>query len=165
MSCTFDMPKGPQTTRFRYRKSSLFGNSTPSLCELACSISAVIDSKLLGSKSAFVLVNLRTPRQFQAEVSISLDAHEGSGADIHLLPQVLRFLSAGVPQPRHIYRASAHSARWVFSGTMLELMTRQRRIRYLDFQVTVTTMNSFAGSSQAIKHGDLAPKTKQQTMQ
>ncbi|PRD27304.1 UNVERIFIED_CONTAM: hypothetical protein NCL1_35718 [Trichonephila clavipes] len=63
------MPKGPQTTRFRYRKSSLFGNSTPSLCELACSISAVIDSKLLGSKSAFVLVNLRTPRQFQAEVS------------------------------------------------------------------------------------------------
>ncbi|GFW54529.1 hypothetical protein TNCV_2232031 [Trichonephila clavipes] len=42
MSCTCDMPKSPQFTRFRYRKSSLFGNSTPTLCELAGFISTVL---------------------------------------------------------------------------------------------------------------------------
>ncbi|GFV18698.1 hypothetical protein TNCV_4755851 [Trichonephila clavipes] len=38
------MLRGPQFTRFCYRKSSAFGNSTPSLCELTGSIPIVLSS-------------------------------------------------------------------------------------------------------------------------
>ncbi|GFW08846.1 uncharacterized protein TNCV_4300191 [Trichonephila clavipes] len=73
------MPRSPQFTRFRYRKSSLFGNSTPSLCELDGSISTVLSLvRSFCPKSTFVLVNSLTPSLSAPQSVGSLLVHSGS---------------------------------------------------------------------------------------